>query len=114
VWRGERDRGGWYTINLPVPPGASDDCYQYLFSRVGAPVAREFSPDFIAVSAGQDNHFTDPLIGLALTARGYADLMRSTALLAEEICDGRVAAVLEGGYSVEGGLPLYQSRRMGP
>jgi acetoin utilization deacetylase AcuC-like enzyme len=97
--------GSGYTVNMPVPAGTGDDAYALLFGEVVLPLAREFSPDFIAVSAGQDNHFTDPLTGLALTARGYADLMAATKRLAGELCEGKLAAVLEGGYSVEGGLP---------
>jgi acetoin utilization deacetylase AcuC-like enzyme len=97
--------GVGYTVNMPVPAGTGDDAYRFLFGEIIAPLAREFSPEFIAVSAGQDNHFTDPLTGLALTARGYADLMAAVNQLAGELCAGRLAAVLEGGYSVEGGLP---------
>jgi len=97
--------GAGYTVNMPVPAGTGDESYHYLFDTVIEPLAREFSPELIAISAGQDNHFTDPLTGLALTARGYADLMKKAVELAQEICEGRLVAVLEGGYSVEGGLP---------
>ncbi len=47
-------------------------------------------------SAGQDNHYSDPLANMLFTARGYAELNRR---LAPDI------AVLEGGYSVETALP---------
>lgn len=97
--------GTGYTVNMPVPAGTGDRSYHYLFDTVIAPLAAEFSPDVIAVSAGQDNHFTDPLTGLALTARGYAELMKKAVMLADTLCGGRLVAVLEGGYSVEGGLP---------
>lgn len=97
--------GMGFTANMPVPAGTGDECYHYLFDHVIAPLAEEFSPDLIAISAGQDNHFTDPLTGLALTSRGYADLMKKAVNLAEGLCGGRLVAVLEGGYSVEGGLP---------
>ncbi|MDG6257136.1 MAG: histone deacetylase [Methanomicrobiaceae archaeon] len=97
--------GTGYTINMPVPAGSSDEVYQYLLAEVIGPVAEEFNPDFIAVSAGLDNHFTDPLAGLALTAGGYAATMAFAVELAGRLCAGRLAAVLEGGYSVEGGLP---------
>ncbi|MCQ8894503.1 MAG: histone deacetylase [Methanolinea sp.] len=101
---GEGDGMG-YTVNMPVPPGTGDGSYHYLFDTIIAPLAREFAPDFIAISAGQDVHFTDPLAGLAVTARGYAELVRKARQLAGEVCGGRLVAVLEGGYSVEGGLP---------
>ena len=100
-----RGEGEGYTINIPVPPGTSDEEYLYIFDSVIEPVLREFEPEFIAVSAGQDNHFTDPITGLALTARGYGTLMSRIKSLAEELCKGRVVAVLEGGYSVEQALP---------
>ncbi len=94
-----------YSVNMPVPPGTGDESYHYLFDTVIAPLAGEFSPDIIAISAGQDVHFTEPLAGLAVSARGYAELVRKAVALAEQLCSGRVVAVLEGGYSVEGGLP---------
>ncbi|HNS83600.1 MAG TPA: histone deacetylase [Methanolinea sp.] len=98
-------KGAGFTANMPVPAGTGDESYHFLFDTVIATLAEEFSPDLIAISAGQDNHFTDPLAGLALTARGYADLMKKAVDLAEDLCGGRLVAVLEGGYSVEGGLP---------
>ncbi|RLI76761.1 histone deacetylase [Archaeoglobales archaeon] len=97
--------GEGYTINIPLPPGTSDDGYMMVVDEIIEPVAMEFKPEFIAVSAGQDNHFTDPITGLALTARGYAELMKRAVELAEKLCDGRLVAVLEGGYSVESALP---------
>jgi acetoin utilization deacetylase AcuC-like enzyme len=98
-------RGTGYTANMPVPAGTGDESYLYLFDTVIGPLAREFEPDLIAISAGQDNHFTDPLTGLALTARGYSEMMRRAVDLSRDICEGHLVAVLEGGYSVEGGLP---------
>ena len=47
-------------------------------------------------SAGQDNHYSDPLANMCFTAQGYAKLNRR---LNPDI------AVLEGGYSVESALP---------
>lgn len=97
--------GKGYNVNLPIPAGSSDRVYKYLLEEMIIPLADEYMPDAIAISAGQDNHFTDPLTGLALTARGYAELMKEMCILADSICHGRIIAVLEGGYSMEGGLP---------
>lgn len=94
-----------YTVNMPVPGGSSDQVYQYLLSEIIIPIAEEFQPDCVVISAGQDNHFTDPLTGLALTARGYAAMMQEICIVADSICLGRLVVILEGGYSVEGGLP---------
>jgi acetoin utilization deacetylase AcuC-like enzyme len=98
-------RGEGYTINVPLPPGTSDEGYMMVVEEIIKPVVDEFRPEFVAVSAGQDNHFTDPITGLALTARGYAELMRVAVEISERYCDGRLVAVLEGGYSVESALP---------
>ncbi|QXO94988.1 histone deacetylase [Methanospirillum purgamenti] len=97
--------GKGYNINLPIPAGSSDKVYRYLLEEVILPLADEYMPDAIAISAGQDNHFSDPLTGLALTAQGYAQLMQEMCILADSICFGRIIAVLEGGYGIEGGLP---------
>ncbi len=100
-----KGNGEGYTINVPLPPGTGDEEYLMVFEEIIEPVAREFRPEFIAISAGQDNHFTDPLTGLALTARGYAEMMRRAVELSKKLCNGRVVAILEGGYSVEAALP---------
>jgi acetoin utilization deacetylase AcuC-like enzyme len=100
-----KDEGAGYSVNMPVHAGSSDQVYSYLLGEIILPLAENFQPDCIVISAGQDNHFTDPLTGLALTARGYAGLMHEMTILADTICFGRLVVILEGGYSVEGGLP---------
>lgn len=84
------------TINIPLPPGTGDEGYLLAMERVVMPILRDFKPDVIINSAGQDNHFTDPITNMNLTAQGYAQL---TDLLQADI------AVLEGGYSIQGALP---------
>ncbi len=100
-----RGKGEGYTVNIPLPPGTGDEGYILVVEEIIEPIVREFVPEFIVVSAGQDNHFTDPITSLALTARGYAEIMSRAVAMAEELCDGRIIAVLEGGYSVEAALP---------
>ncbi len=96
----ERGAGDGYgtTINLPLPPGRSDAEYLSLFDRRLAPALREFEPDLILLSAGFDAHGADPLGGMELTAAGFGDLTRRLTAIADERCDGRLVAVLEGGY----------------
>ena len=100
-----KGRGEGYTVNIPLPPGTSDEGYMMVLKEIIEPITYEFKPEFIAISAGQDNHFTDPITGLALTARGYAELMKWAVEVSKKLCNGRLVAVLEGGYSVEGALP---------
>ena len=84
------------TINIPLPPETSDEGYLYAIEHAVLPILEDFKPDLIINSAGQDNHFTDPLANMKLSAQGYAAL---NAALQPHI------AVLEGGYSIRGALP---------
>ncbi|KGP76285.1 histone deacetylase [Desulfosporosinus sp. Tol-M] len=84
------------TLNIPLPPGTGDEGYHYVLENWVLPRIQAFAPELIINSAGQDNHFTDPLASMKLTANGYG---RITELLQPDL------AVLEGGYSIEGALP---------
>lgn len=84
------------TINLPLLPGTGDQGIHRLYDNLIAPILEDFAPDIIINSAGQDNHYSDPLASMNFTAQGYARL--ADKLKAN-------IAVLEGGYSVETALP---------
>ena len=84
------------TINIPLPPNTSEQGFLYAVKNVVLPILEDFKPDIIINSAGQDNHYSDPITNMNFSAQGYADL---TTLLKPDI------AVLEGGYSIEGALP---------
>ncbi len=84
------------TINIPLPPHTGDLGYLYAMEHAVMPILKDFKPHIIVNSAGQDNHFTDPLAHMRLTAQGYAKL---TAMLQPHV------AVLEGGYAIRGALP---------
>ncbi|MDD4320476.1 MAG: histone deacetylase [Acidaminococcaceae bacterium] len=87
-------------LNLPLLPGTGDEGIHRLFDGLIRPVLDEFNPEIIINSAGQDNHFSDPLASMNVTAQGYASL---AAKLKADI------AVLEGGYSVEAALPYVNT-----
>ena len=53
--------GHGYTINLPVPSGADDEVWLSLLEHVIVPVAPEFDPELVLISAGFDAHRADPL-----------------------------------------------------
>jgi len=84
------------TLDIPLPPGTGDEDIHYVLESWVLPRLEEFQPDIVINSAGQDNHFTDPLASMNVTARGYG---RITELIRPDL------AVLEGGYSIEGALP---------
>ena len=94
--------GAGYTVNVPLSGGAGDYEYLALFRELVQPLAREFAPEFILLSAGFDIYHDDPLGGMRVTPEGFARLTRMLMDTASEVCGGRLAAVLEGGYSLEG------------
>ena len=95
-------KGVGATLNLAIPPGCGDAEYVGLAHRVIAPVARRFAPQMILVSCGFDAHRDDPLASMNLTGQGYGEMTRVMVALAEELCAGRLAFVLEGGYAASG------------
>jgi len=84
------------TVNIPLPPRTSEEGFLYVLDQAVLPILEDFKPELIVNSAGQDNHYTDPITNMSFCAQGYAELTRR---LKADI------AVLEGGYSIEGALP---------
>ena len=88
------------TVNIPLPPYTSEEGILYALDKVVLPILRDFKPDLVVNSAGQDNHYSDPITNMNFSARGYAEL---TERLQADL------AVLEGGYAIEGALPYVNA-----
>lgn len=84
------------TLNIPLPPNTSDEGFLMAVERIVMPILEDFKPDLVINSAGQDNHFSDPITNMNFSAGGYAAM---NDMLKPDI------AVLEGGYSIQGALP---------
>jgi acetoin utilization deacetylase AcuC-like enzyme len=88
------------TINVPLEPGTTDEGIHYVLDNLALPLIADFQPELIVNSAGQDNHYTDPLANMRFTAQGYARLNEK---LKPDL------AVLEGGYAIETALPYVNT-----
>jgi len=97
-----RGRGNGFTVNVPLSSGKSDAEYAAVFDRILKPVALEFDPELILVSAGFDIHEDDPLGGMRVTSQGFGRLTRTVMDIADACCRGRVVMTLEGGYNLKG------------
>jgi len=97
-----RGQGEYYTINVPLNPGAGDAAYVKIFRKILQPVAMEFKPELILLSAGFDIYFQDPLGGMRVTPDGFSAMTRILLNIADACCSGRFVAVLEGGYHIIG------------
>jgi len=95
-------RGVGTTLNVPLSPGAGDAEILAAFEQKLVPAARRFKPDFILVSAGFDGMRRDLLGQFDITPDGYAAITRVIVRLADELCQGRIVSVLEGGYRLDG------------
>uniref|UniRef100_A0A8D2GMX5 Histone deacetylase n=1 Tax=Urocitellus parryii TaxID=9999 RepID=A0A8D2GMX5_UROPR len=94
--------GVGYNVNVAwtggVDPPIGDVEYLTAFRTVVMPIAHEFSPDVVLVSAGFDaveGHLS-PLGGYSVTARCFGHLTRQLMTLA----GGRVVLALEGGHDL--------------
>lgn len=97
-----RGPGEGYTINVPLSEGAGDADFVKIFRKILQPVALEFKPELILLSAGFDTYFQDPLGGMRVKPEGFANMARILLNIAGACCQGRLVAMLEGGYHISG------------
>ncbi len=50
---------------------------------------------------GFDAHWRDPLAHMQVSLAGFARMAQVLCRLSDELCDGRLVAVLEGGYDLD-------------
>lgn len=98
VGKGE---GEGFTVNVPLPIGTGDAGYLYALNTILVPIAAEFQPEFVLVSAGFDAHTADPLASMHVTSRGYGLFTDVIMAIAKKSCGGRVVLTLEGGYNLD-------------
>ncbi len=89
--------GEGYTVNLPVPGGSEEELWLSLVEHIVVPIATEFAPDLVLVSAGFDAHRADPLASCRLEAESFAAMARHVRELAAAL-GVPLGLVLEGGY----------------
>ncbi|KAK2371149.1 histone deacetylase [Trifolium repens] len=77
--------GAGYNINVPWENGGCGDAdYFAVWDHILLPVAKEFNPDIILVSAGFDAAAGDPLGGCCVTPFGFSFMLKKLMDLAEE------------------------------
>lgn len=92
-----RDAGIGFTVNVPWNgPRMGDADYLAAWHRLVLPIAYEFNPELVLISAGFDAAQGDPLGGCQVTPEGYAHLTH----LLMGLAGGRIILILEGGYNL--------------
>jgi acetoin utilization deacetylase AcuC-like enzyme len=90
--------GVGYTANLPLEHGCGDGAASLFFSRVIEPLAEEFRPQLVLVSAGYDSAAGDPLGGLMLSRAAFRWMSATLTDLCARTGAGGPVCFLEGGY----------------
>jgi len=89
-------KGYGYTLNIPVPPGSTDDALIRIFDEIIVPALKEIKPEIIILQAGVDGYRRDPLTHLRYTTHGYHAISKKL----KEITN-RIIMLGGGGYSEE-------------
>ena len=97
-----RGKGEGFTVNMPISSRGDDSLYGNYFNAILKPIALEYKPQLVLVSAGFDIHYDDPLGGMEVTPKGFSRLTQILMEIAEATARGKLAVTLEGGYSVSG------------
>jgi acetoin utilization deacetylase AcuC-like enzyme len=92
--------GRGYTVNFPVLAGSGNSEFGFYFNEIVSPIAHQYQPQLIIVSAGFDAHAIDPLGALQVTSSEFGQITTLLRAITRELKIGLVH-VLEGGYSLE-------------
>jgi acetoin utilization deacetylase AcuC-like enzyme len=96
-----RHAGEGFTVNVPMRAEASDADFALAFREVLAPIAEQYAPQLVLVSAGFDAHAHDPLASMRMTDEGFAVLCGFARSIADRHAAGKLVLLLEGGYDVD-------------
>ena len=69
----------------------------YLLPKIAA-----MKPEMVIISAGFDAHAYDPLANIEMQAEDFGILTTLIRQMAEDVAEGRIVSLLEGGYDLEG------------
>ncbi|MBL4928620.1 class II histone deacetylase [Fuscibacter oryzae] len=97
----ERGRGAGLGTNLNIPllPGSGHQAYLDAMDLLVLPALRAFAPEIIIIACGLDANAMDPLARMQAHSDTFRAMTLRLKVLADEMCQGRLLAVHEGGYS---------------
>jgi len=95
------DKGIGKNINFPVPEGITNNDFMYCLDLLDS-ILKEFEPAIIIVAAGFDMYYADPIGNCSLTSIAYNQFADQILKIAENVCEGKISFILEGGYDIIG------------
>ena len=105
TWQIGGSKGEGYNVNVPLPPGTTDNTYLHALNEIFVPLAEEFRPHIIITNGGSDPHFADTLGDLGLTSKGFFRISQTIRETADKVCGGKLILIPGSGYNPEV-LPL--------
>lgn len=104
-----QSEGLGYNVNIAFneskekPKSMGDTEFVAAFYHLLIPIARQFDPDMIFVSAGFDAAEGHPenIGGYCVTPKGFSLMTKIVCDLAKELCEDRLVLSLEGGYELQ-------------
>jgi acetoin utilization protein AcuC len=99
TWQIGEGKGIGHNVNVPLPPGTSDETYMYALNEIFAPLAEEFKPQIIITNGGSDPHFADTLGSLRLTTNGFFSIAKIIRQTADNVCNGKLIMIPGSGYN---------------
>jgi len=98
---GHQDEKGLFNniLNIPLDVNTNNEVFFNSFDKVISKL-KNFKPEFILLSSGFDAHTNDPLAQINLSSKDFYEITKKILMVANEICDGKVVSILEGGYNL--------------
>jgi histone deacetylase 6 len=93
-----RGVGEGFSVNIPWShAGMGDGDYIYAFNKVVMPIAVQYDPDLVIISAGFDAAEGDLIGGCLVSPNGYGYMTH----ILKSLANGQLVVVLEGGYNLD-------------
>lgn len=87
-------------LNVALEPFSGGPEFRAAWGDAIIPAVERFRPGLIIVSAGFDAHARDPLASLQVQTPDFSWLSHALVELADQVCEGRIVSLLEGGYDL--------------
>jgi acetoin utilization deacetylase AcuC-like enzyme len=91
--------GAGHNVNAELGLGGGIRAYEAAFTQVIRPILDQYRPDLIVGACGQDASGFDPNGRQNLLMAGFRRVGRLVAEAADDLCDGKLVLVQEGGYA---------------
>lgn len=86
-------------LKMPLPANSAGQVFRQLYTDTWQPALEAFKPQLVLVSAGFDAHSEDDMGHLRWSDADYQWIGSRLRDLADSSCQGRLVAMLEGGYA---------------